>query len=139
MESIMSAVLNKKRYLQLLSEALPHVIRNAKEHEEMLQKVEDLMLRGETLNREETELLELMAALIQDWEQKKIQTPNASPVETLRFLMESNGHTPKDLWHLVDKTALSRILSDKADQRGISKEQAKRLGAFYRVSPAVFL
>lgn len=135
----MSAVLNKKRYSKLLGDALPHVIRNRKEHEEMLLKVEALMLRNKPLSREETELLELMTALIENWEQKKIQIERASPVETLRFLMESNEQTPKDLWHIVDKTALSRILSNRTDQRGISKEQARRLATFYHVSPAVFL
>ena len=135
----MSAVLNKKRYSQLLSEALPHVIRSAKEHRDMLHKAEELMLKGRALTREETELLELMVALIQDWERKEHPMEKASSVETLRFLMGSNGQTPKDLWHIIDKTALSRILSDKEDRRGISKEQAKRLAEFYRVSPAVFL
>lgn len=67
----MRTALNKKRYIQLLSEALPRVIRNAKEHEEMLHKVEELMLQGETLSREETEILEILTTLVQDWEQKK--------------------------------------------------------------------
>jgi HTH-type transcriptional regulator/antitoxin HigA len=139
MESIMIAVLNSKRYGELLSQVLPHVIRSAKEHKVMLQKAKVLMLRGKDLSKEESDLLELIVALIEDWERKQHLGPTASPIEALRFLMESNGHSPKDLWHVIDKTALSRVLSDREDRRGISKAQAKRLGEFYHVSPALFL
>jgi HTH-type transcriptional regulator/antitoxin HigA len=76
-----------------------------------------------------------LVMLIHDWEQRKHPIEKASPVEVLKFLMDSNDHSPKDLWHIIDKTALSRILSDNEGRRAISKEQAKKLGAFYHVSP----
>ena len=59
------------------------------------------------------------------------------PVGALRFVMEDRGLKPADLASVLGSRAKAyEILSGK---RSISKEQAKRLGQFFRVSPAVFI
>jgi antitoxin component HigA of HigAB toxin-antitoxin module len=52
----------------------------------------------------------------------------------LQFLMEQNRLTPADL--PLPANRVSEILSGK---RGVSKEQAKQLGAFFGVSPGLFI
>lgn len=133
----MSAVINEHKYRKLLAATLPRVIENAAEHRDMLDKVEQLMLRGKALTIEEKTLFKLMVSLIQQYEQKVYQMQKSSPLEVLEFLMEDRGHSAKDLWELIgDKGAVSRILHG---QRSISKTQAKKLANFYNVSPAVFI
>ncbi len=52
-------------------------------------------------------------------------------------MMENQGHTAKDLWGIIgDKGTVSKVLNE---HRSISKLQAKQLGKFYDVSPAVFI
>jgi HTH-type transcriptional regulator / antitoxin HigA len=125
-------------YRVLLDTNLPRVITTARQHKLMSKRAEELMVKGDRRSAAETEFLKLIVSLIEAWENHIDLPPKATPVEVLHFLMEARGHTPKDLESSVgmDKSLLSNVLKG---QREISKEMAKKLASFYRVSPAVFI
>src|SRR5215510_8638450 len=77
------------RYRRLLSRSMPVVIETEEENTRMLTIVEKLMKKGENLSAEEEKLLKLLARLIEDFEQRYYQPPEAKPLEVLQHLMEA--------------------------------------------------
>jgi HTH-type transcriptional regulator/antitoxin HigA len=129
--------IDARRYGKLLTKTLPRVPRSEDEYDAMLAEVERLMEKGEDRSPEQDALLELMALLVHDYEEKHYPLPDAEPREMLAYLMEERGLKPKDLWEVVgSKSRVSEILSGK---RAVSREQAKDLAAFFRVPVDLFL
>src|SRR5437588_5520096 len=94
--------LDLKRYGRLLARAVPKVIKTEEENERALAIVESLMEKGElNLSPEEEALLELLADLIHDFEEKVYPTPQSKPNEMVAFLLEQRGLSPKDLWPVI--------------------------------------
>ena len=86
---------------------------------------------------EENALLSLLAALVEQFERRAYPVPSAEPKDILRDLMESNELKSADLADVMGgRSRVSEVLSGK---RAISKEQAKRLGERFRISPAAFI
>ena len=81
-------------------------------------------------------LLELAADLVSRYEQEHHAIEAANPKDALRFLMEARGLKQEDLSALVPQSNLSAILAGK---RKISATMAGKLGAFFGISPAVFV
>lgn len=104
----------------------------------MLCIAESLMAKGEDdLSAEEEALLELVVDLIQAYEAKAYPNPKSAPHEVLAFLLEHRELKPSSLWPVLgSKSRVSEILSGK---RSISKEQAKKLAAFFNVGVALFI
>jgi HTH-type transcriptional regulator/antitoxin HigA len=139
MKAVASAArLNVPRYGELLKRFAPKVIETAEENRLALRIVERLMNIGDgKRSAEENALLNLLAALIEQFERKAYAVPPAEPREILRDLMESNELKAADLADVMGgRSRVSDILSGK---RGISKEQAKRLGEQFGISPAAFI
>jgi HTH-type transcriptional regulator/antitoxin HigA len=123
-------------YDQLLHEIQPKAIHTKKEHTRLFREIQRLMLKGEgNLTLAETEMLEVLATLVEDYEKKAYPRKNSTPAEMLAFLMEQNKLKAADLLPLPS-SRVSEILSGK---RKISRQQAIDLGKRFRVSPAVFL
>ena len=127
-----------KAYARLLSKAHPGVIKSDAENDRLLGIVENLMAKGETrLSAEEEALLELLLNLIHAYEQQRYPIPPSPPHEIVSHLMAQRGLSPADLVPLLGgKGRVSEVLSGK---RGVSKEQAKRLAAFFEVGVELFL
>ena len=81
-------------------------------------------------------LLELAADLVSRYEQEYHAIEAANPKDALRFLMEARGLKQEDLSAVVPQSNLSAILAGK---RKISAAMAGKLGAFFGISPAVFV
>lgn len=130
--------LDLKRYGRLLAKAVPKVIKTEEENERALAIVESLMEKGEgKLTPEEDALLELLADLIQDFEEKAYPIPKSDPHKMIAYLLEQRGLAPKDLWPVIgSKSRVSEILAGK---RSITKEQAKRLAEFFHVGVDLFI
>jgi HTH-type transcriptional regulator/antitoxin HigA len=127
-----------KRYGRLLARFTPKVIENEAENDAALAIVESLLEKGEdSLTPEERTIFELLTTLIEQFEDKAYPVPDGDPKDVLNALMEHNELKAADLADLLGSRAkVSEILSGA---RSISKEQAKRLGARFRVSPAIFI
>jgi HTH-type transcriptional regulator / antitoxin HigA len=129
--------LNPERYGRLLAETLPTVIKTEGENERILCEIERLMDKGPRLTREELALLELMSQLVEDFEEEAYPVEASSPAEVLQHLMDANGLKQADLVPVFGSRA--RVSEAVNGVRGISKEQAKRLAAFFGVSAEVFI
>ena len=122
-------------YTRLLEEVQPRVPRSKEENARLLAEAEKLMKKGEdNLSSAEDALLDTLFAVIREYERGKYARTKSTPAEMLTFLMEENNLSPADL--PVPASRVSEITSGK---REVSKEQAKKLGAFFRVSPALFI
>jgi HTH-type transcriptional regulator/antitoxin HigA len=131
------ATLNERKYRLLLGKARPAVIKTEAEYRRMLAAAEELMDKDEEdLTEEEGRLLELLAVLIEDFEDRKHPLPKGRPDRMLAHLLEENGLKPSDLWNILPKSRVSEILNGK---RAISKNQAKELAGFFRVPADLFL
>ena len=129
--------IDAKLYGKLLTKTLPRVLRSEEEYEELLAEVEVLMEKGDGRSPEQDALLDLMGLLVQDYEEKHYPLPQAEPRKMLAYLIEERGLKASDLWEVVgSKSRVSEILSGK---RSISREQSKRLAAFFRVPVDLFL
>ena len=130
--------LDTRRYGRLLARALPTVIKSEDENNRMLAIIEDLMAKGEdNLTPEEDALLELLVDLVHDFEEKYYPLRSSPPHQMVAFLLEQRGLKPSDLWPVVgSKGRVSEILSGK---RAISKDQAKKLAAYFHVGVDLFL
>ena len=139
----MTLTLNKKKYLKLLDtvQIIPKIIEDETEYEECLVVVEKLIAKKNNRTTEETALFRLLVKLIEDYEEQVYALKdwsNLSPHEILQHLLESSGTKQTDLIGIVSssKGLISSIVNGK---RAISKEQAKKLGAYFKVSPSLFI
>lgn len=131
------AKINPQKYGGLLAKVLPVRIETEEENDRMLHEAEKLMEKAEQRIPEEDALLDLIAHLIQDFEQRFYQPGEATPHEVLRELMAANGVKQSDLWKLFgSKGIASEVVNGK---RGISKAQAKALAEYFHVSPELFI
>ena len=124
--------LNPVTYGELLARVQPHPIKDDREYDRLVAEVGRLMERGErNLSREETSLLEMLSILIEDYDRKHYPLPPSAPHKMLAFLLEQRGLEPHDLWPVLgSKSRVSEILGGK---RAISKDNAKKLAAFFCV------
>src|SRR6185369_14763482 len=95
------------RYRQLLSQTMPVVIETEEESARMLTTVEKLMENGENLSAEEEKLLKLLVRLIEDFEQRFYQPPEAEPLEVLHHLMEARGIKQSQLWDVFGSKGIA--------------------------------
>jgi HTH-type transcriptional regulator / antitoxin HigA len=135
--------LDEGKYLDLLKELkiVPKVIDTEAENERYLAIVESLMYKGKNRTIEETTLLRLLVALIKEFEDKYYsfkEWQQTTPHEFLQHLMDSKGIQQVDLVGVLSPSSglISSIVNGK---RQISKEQAKKLGEYFKVSPSLFI
>jgi HTH-type transcriptional regulator / antitoxin HigA len=133
----MKSTLNKKVYASLLGDVLPKVIESEEENELFLAEVEKLMALGEDLTPEQLQLMNLLVSLIEQFEEQHYTLRPAKPLEVLNELVLQRELKQKDLVPVFGSQGIaSEVLNGK---RSISKAQAKSLGNFFHVSPALFL
>jgi HTH-type transcriptional regulator/antitoxin HigA len=112
------------------------VVNNRRNNARALARVEELMSRRDRTSDEDA-LLEVLTNAIEAYESRKYARATSTPAELIRFLLEQNGQTPKDLWELLGgKSHTSEILSDK---RPVGRKHAILLGKHFNISPVVFL
>jgi HTH-type transcriptional regulator/antitoxin HigA len=133
-----STTLDPIYYAQLLKDALPRVVHTEQQNERLLRQVEKLLAKGEgNLSLEEEELLELLTQIIEAFERTAYTRKKASPAELVSFLLVQRGLTARDLWPVLgSKSRVSDLVNGK---RQVSREQAKKLGEFFHISPAAFI
>lgn len=133
-----SASMDLKRYGRMLARFSPKVIETDAENDAALAIIEALMQKGEDkLSPEEDALLGLLVSLVEQFEKIHYDFPEGDSLGALKMLMDSNGLKPVDLAEVFG--GRSRVSEVLAGKRSISKEQAKRLGMRFGVSPAAFI
>jgi len=132
----MSTAAAQLEYASLLRRTLPAVIHSDRENERCISLLEALDGKEERLTAAERRLAELLAVLIEDFEEKNYALKPARPVEVLRELIQANGLRQKDLLDIFGTPSIvSEVLREK---RGLTVEHIRRLSRRFHVSPEVF-
>jgi HTH-type transcriptional regulator/antitoxin HigA len=136
----MTANVDEQKYGKLLMQTLPSVITSDEELERLTKEVDRLMTKGikeDELSPEEEKLLELLAVLVEQYEDEHYPMPDVPPHEFLKFQMEEKGYKQKDIVHIFGSSGItSEVVNGK---RSISKAQAKKLAEFFHVSVELFI
>jgi HTH-type transcriptional regulator/antitoxin HigA len=124
-------------YRQLLQEYVPRPIRSERACQKTLRAVEELMGRP-ALSRAESELLDVLVALVEQYESIQYPTPSNPPDRMLAHLIESKGISQAELAAATDipRSTISAVL---AGRQAISTESISKLAEFFGVSPSVFM
>lgn len=76
-------------------------IRNEDEYREALRQIETLMDAQE--NTPEGDRLDVLVTLVEAYERKKYSMDLPDPIEAIKFYMEQNNMTPKDLEPVIGR------------------------------------
>ncbi len=123
-------------YRDLLNEFVPHPIRSDADYRRALAQLERIMVPRPSPAR--SQLIEVLATLIERYETRDYPSPDRDPVEVLSSLLVSRGVTPASVAKAtgIPPATISNVL---ARRRGISKANAIALGKYFGVSATVFL
>ena len=124
-------------YERLLLTYAPRPITNESRYRTALRQIDSLM-RKPKRPRAEEDMLDVLTALVTQYEDKKYPAPDVPPGEILHHLMESRGATKAEVARQtgIARQTLTNIVSGA---RGVSQANRKKLATFFRVAPAVFL
>ena len=124
-------------YEELVRLYPPRKIHDKIELENATKIADWLALRAK--NDAQLDYLELLGDLIDQYENPPAKADKpAHPLEMLRYLVEENGITTRELGKIlgVDHSVAARILTG---DRSITVEHAKKLGVRFKVGPVLFL
>lgn len=124
----------------LLSEMAPHrVLCNDVDYQRALESVERLscLLEGQS-STELEDMIELLAILIEKYEQDTLDLPQANPTQILVHLMESRGMNQRQFADAL-KLSTAHVSNILSGTRPITIELARKLGEHFSVPPSLFL
>jgi len=132
----MTPTFDQTTYKNLLIEVVPIVIETEEEYDRFLAIAERLTF-AKNLTPEEKAIHKLLVTLIETYETENYPMDDSTPHEILQHLMESSGSRQVDLVGIIGSSGVvSEVVQGK---RSISKAQAKALGAWFKVSPSLFI
>ena len=125
-----------RTYEELVRLYPPRKIHDQIELENATEVADWLSLRAK--NDAQLDYLELLGDLLDEYEAPTRVERVADPIEMLRYLIEENQITTRQLGVIlgVDHSVAARILTG---ERSITVEHAKKLGARFKVNPQLFL
>jgi HTH-type transcriptional regulator/antitoxin HigA len=126
-----------KTYAELVRILMPRPLHDKVDYRNALGVLD--ALAGHKLTRDQEDFFDAIATFVEKYESEKhaIETPNLSPIDLLRSLVEEHGMTESDLGRLLgDRSLGHRIL---AGQRDLSKVHIRTLAAHFALDPAALL
>ena len=130
--------LNAARYAELLSKTLPVAVKSEAEYDRMLVVINGLMsVTEERLTPEEGALLDLLATLIERYEEEHYTISDAPGHQILASLLEERGLKQRELLPVFGSRGIISELEN--GKRPIGLKVAKKLGRFFGINPEVFL
>ncbi len=124
-----------KNPADMIRRGAPHVIHSDEQLAEYTAVLFNLTAKSDP-TRDEEEAIELLTLLIDRYETERYPLPDVEPAEMLRFLLDQNGLSQRDVAaDLGSETTVSLVLSGA---RSMSRDHIARLSARFHVSPAVF-
>jgi HTH-type transcriptional regulator/antitoxin HigA len=123
-------------YRQLLTKYAPQPIRSPEMYKQALSQLEKLMIPRPNAAR--SLLIEVLSTLIEKYESRDYPTHEVAPAEMLAKLLATKGVKSADVARAtgIPTATLSNVL---AGRRGISKQNAFKLGEYFGLSPIAFL
>jgi HTH-type transcriptional regulator/antitoxin HigA len=124
-------------YGELLVKCQPRPIRTSRQHARALAMIEQLMDKPKKTAAEK-EMIELLATLIDQYEESVWPTPKASPGDILKFLLDERKMSQSELARRVciPQPTIANVI---AGRRQLSKTNVLSLSKFFRVSPKLFM
>ena len=90
------------------------IVKNRTDYEEALSAVETLLDLDPSPGTPESEKLELLTLLIQDYEARNVQIVPPTPIEAIKFRMEQQNLTQRDLMpYIGSRSKVSEVLAAK--------------------------
>jgi HTH-type transcriptional regulator / antitoxin HigA len=130
----MSAVLANPA--EMIEQGAPHVIHNDAELEAYTKALFQLTALDNPSPSQE-EAIELLTLLVEKYEQEHYPIPAADPVAIVRFLIEQQNLTQRDLIpQFGTESAVSMFLSG---HRNLTLEQVRQLSARFKLPADVFI
>jgi HTH-type transcriptional regulator/antitoxin HigA len=121
---------------KMIANGAPRVIHNDAELEMYTDALFQLTAL-ESPSSTEVEAIELLTLLVERYEQEHYSIPAADPVSVVRFLMERQDLTQRDLIpQFGSESAVSMFMTR---QRGLTLEQVRKLSARFKLSTDVFV
>jgi len=121
---------------EMIAHGAPRVIHNDAELEVYTDALFHLTAL-ENPSSSEAEAIELLTLLVERYEQAHYSIPAADPVSVVRFLIEQQHLTQRDLIpQFGSESAVSMFL---AGQRKLTLEQVRRLSARFKLPADVFI
>lgn len=128
--------IDPEKYAGLIAASLPLPPRTEADNQHLIELLSDLDERKD-LTAEESALAELLAIIIEDFEERHYALPAVAPHEALKALMEDRGLRHKDVWPVVGNKGLTtEILNGR---RKIGAALAKRLAVHFHVPVDLFV
>lgn len=124
-----------KTYIDLLQTFPPRPI---KSESELLatQKVIDALIDHAPLTPDEEDYLNVLGALVYEYEETQEPIPDIYGVELLKVLMSERGLRQKDLVPIFKTESIASAILNK--QRQLTARHIQELAEFFHVSPAAF-
>jgi len=121
---------------KMIAKGAPHVIHNDEELEAYTNALFQLTTL-ENPSRSEAEAIELLTLLIERYEEMHYPIPPADTVSVVRFLLQQQNLTQRDLIpEFGSESAVSMFL---AKQRKLTLEQVRKLSARFKLPADVFI
>ncbi|HRK31132.1 MAG TPA: helix-turn-helix domain-containing protein [Tepidisphaeraceae bacterium] len=134
------ATADRDTYLDLVAECPLRPIRTKTQHIDARSTIDQLAIRGSSLNSAERDYLDVLIDLVEAYEQVHFPMPakGGSVPQKLNALMQHSDTSPTKLQEVLglSQTAVSLILSGK---RGLSKSSIVKLSRHFRLSADYFL
>src|SRR5713101_5413958 len=121
---------------RMIAKGAPHVIHNDEELEAYTDALFQLTAL-ENPSRDEVEAIELLTLLVERYEQEHYAVPAADPASVVRFLIEQQNLTQRDLIpQFGSESAVSMFM---AGQRNLTIEQVRKLSTRFKLPADVFI
>jgi HTH-type transcriptional regulator/antitoxin HigA len=121
---------------KMIERGAPRVIHNEAELEAYTDALFQLTAL-ESPSRSELEAIELLTLLVERYEQEQYPIPAADPASVVRFLIEQQDLTQRDLIpQFGSESAVSMFL---AGHRNLTIEQVRKLSARFKLPADVFI
>jgi HTH-type transcriptional regulator / antitoxin HigA len=118
---------------EMIRQGAPHLIHSDEELAEYTAALFDLTAKADPTREE---VIELLTLLVDRYESQRYPLPDAEPAEVLRFLLDQNGLSQRDVAaELGSESTVSLVLSGR---RPLNRDHIARLSQRFNVSPAVF-
>jgi HTH-type transcriptional regulator/antitoxin HigA len=121
---------------EMIAHGAPRVIHNDAELEAYTRALFQ-MTALESPSRSEVEAIELLTLLVERYEQEHYKIPAADPASVVRFLIENQNLTQRDLIpQFGSESAVSMFLARK---RNLTLEQVRKLSLRFKLPADVFI
>ncbi|MDA3942859.1 MAG: helix-turn-helix domain-containing protein [Bacteroidetes bacterium] len=110
------------------------VIKDVEQYKKYCDIIEELILNDNKATKDE---IELLAILIEKWDNEHNSFNDSDPIELLKALMEEHDLKAKDLVAILDlsKGTVSKILNY---HKGLSKDTIRKLSDYFKLSQEAF-